>query len=194
LPQATRRPIFTWTPSTGWLSITDWICSLPVLWYLYKIKGKWSRVLMAAGFLMSIFGGLALFATQISTIPAPQLAYFVNKDLDDIASDLYWNRLPQDAQVLDSIPFRAVTLFGRSSRAHMSLYEPYPDWDQLIKSPDPVAVAEAGYDYVYMDRAWWKGIDIHMRQAFETSCAELIMQQEDRFGDYRRLYNVQACR
>jgi hypothetical protein len=175
-------------------TLTLWIIlAFPLLWYLYRVKGKWTRILLAAGFLISIFGGLALFATQISTIPAPQLAYFVKKDLDDIASDLYWNRLPQDAQVLDSIPFRAVTLFGRSSRAHMSLYEPYPDWDQLIKSPEPVAVAQAGYDYVYMDRDWFKGIDIHIRQAFETGCAELIMQQKDRFGDYRRLYNVQGC-
>lgn len=176
-------------------TLTFWIIlAFPFLWYLFKVKGRWFRDLLAAGYLITIFGGLALFATQVLTIPAPQLAYFVHEDLDDVASDLYWDRLPQDAQVLDSIPFRAVTLFGRPSRAHKSLYEPYPDWDQRIKSPDPVAVAQAGYSYVYMDRDWWKGIDIHIRQAFETGCAELIMQQKDRFGDYRRLYDVQGCR
>ncbi|MEJ2709541.1 MAG: hypothetical protein P8074_18160 [Anaerolineales bacterium] len=176
-------------------TLTFWIIlAFPFLWHLFKVKGKWLRDLLAAGYLIAIFGGLALFATQVLTIPAPQLAYFVHKDLDDVASDLYWDRLPQDAQVLDSIPFRAVTLFGRPSRAHMSLYEPYPDWDQRIKSPDPVAVAQAGYGYVYMDRAWWKGIDIHIRQAFETGCSELIMQRKDQFGDYRRLYDVRGCR
>ena len=176
-------------------ALTLWIIlAFPLLWYLYRTKGKWLRYLLAAGFLASVFAGLALFATQILTIPAPQLAYFVDEDLDDIASDLYWNRLPQDAQVLDSIPFRAVTLFGRPSRAHRSLYEPYPDWDARIKSPDPHAVAQAGYSYVYMDRDWWKGIDITIRQAYQTGCPELIMQNKDRFGDYRRLYDLQDCR
>jgi hypothetical protein len=174
---------------------TLWIIlAFPFLWFLFKVKGRWFRDVLVAGYLIAIFGGLALFATQVLTIPAPQLAYFVHEDLDDVASDLYWDRLPQDAQVLDSIPFRAVTLFGRPARAHRSLYEPYPDWDALIKLPDPVTVAQAGYDYVYMDRAWWKGIDLHLRQAYQEGCPELIMQNKDRFGDYRRLYDLRACR
>ncbi len=74
-------------------------------------------------------------------------------------STLEWNTLAPGALVLDRIPYRAVTLFGRSTRSSPTSgpvdFSTYPEWNALITDPNPGKVALAGSRYIYLDNTWW---------------------------------------
>jgi len=150
-------------------------------------------VCFALGYAVLVGGGLVVFGVQAASIPEPQLTYYLDY-LDASMSQALWNKLEPDAQVLDSIPFRAVTLFGRASTAHDSIYVPLPQWEALIANPDPHLVAQAGYSYIYMDEGWWNGLAPAQRQALEQPCMDIVEEKEVEEAGVRLLIDVSGCR
>jgi hypothetical protein len=97
--------------------------------------------------------------------------------------------------VLDRIPERSVTLFGRLIRANSGIYEPLPEYEALLINPDPVDIADAGFDYVYMDKVWWDRLTPAQQVNFEQPCIDVMDQREQAGKDnYRLLVNVSGCR
>jgi hypothetical protein len=106
----------------------------------------------------------------------------------------YWDKLPEDAQVLDSIPERAVTLFGRAVRSSTGLYDPLPSWKSIIADPDPSAISAAAYNYVYFDRPWWDGLTSAQQAAYQQPCVKTLDErQQDNHQNFRILFDVSAC-
>lgn len=179
-------------PGTAlWIWLT---LAFPLLWKKSRAASNFQRKLYGVGYFVTIFGGAILFAVQLTSMPTPQAAYFLDT-LDTRYTSQYWNRLETNAQVLDPIPYRAVTVFGRETRAHQSIYEPLPEWQGLIDTPDPALVAAAGYQYVYVDAAWWKTLTPEMRQMYSQGCVRVVERRVQTNGkDFRVLYDVGACR
>jgi hypothetical protein len=153
-----------------------------------------TRLSMVVGYVMIILAGIVIFRTQLFSISNTEYTYFIDRLDAGYAAD-YWNKLPSGAQVLDRIPERSVTIFGRITRAYSDIYEPLPDWEALIADPDPKMIADAGYAYVYMDNTWWDSLTTEQQAIFQQPCIDIIEERkQNESGNYRLLVNVSACR
>jgi len=178
------------TGSALWL----WsVLAFPTLWrWMLSAKGA-IRSLAWVGYGVSLFGGLALFGIQLIAIPSPTLSTFVD-NTDARYSRAYWDKLEQGSQVLDSVPERAVTVFGRASQAKMDVYHFSPEWEALVGDPDPKAVADAGYGYIYEDEAWWRDMTIQQHQALKRPCVIDLTPEFLKKDEFPRLLDVRGCR
>ena len=165
----------------------------PILWKIFQKGTRLQRYLLGLGYGITIFSGAVLLTVSITSLPAPQLTYFVNSN-DARLSDTYWDRLPENAQIFDRIPERAVALFGRPSKANLDFYHPLPEWSALLADPDPVRMAEAGYSFIYVDDVWWWEMEQEQREAFNHPCVSLYAEMETDDGDFRWLVDVRDCR
>ena len=167
--------------------------AFPILW-LWLVNARSSyRLLAGLGYGVAVFAGLVMLAVELIAIPAVQTTYYLQYQESDFSKP-YWNRLEPDAQILDSIPERAVLLFGRASYAAEDVYQRSPAWEALIAKPDPASVASAGYSYVYMDQNWWQGLTPQVQAAYSQPCVQLVVEKKLAGSLDRKLYNVEACR
>jgi hypothetical protein len=169
------------------------ILSIPVLSLLIKRRGRRMRYAIAIAYAITLVGGLVTFAIQLTVIPTPQLSYFINS-VDARFSQLYWNTMAPGDMVLDRIPERSVTIFGRSPRAYTWIYisSALPEWSALINNPDPVKVARAGYRYIYMDNVWWDKLSTQGKKFLQQPCVHLVKELGD--NTWSRLLDVEACK
>jgi hypothetical protein len=169
------------------------VLAFPMLWGWMVSGGTGVRALAWAGYAIAVLGGVVLLGIQLTAIPSPVLSTFID-NTDARYARAYWDRLAQDAQVLDSTPERAVTLFGRASRAKMDVYHSWPDWWALIHNPDPKAVADAGYTYIYEDEEWWRGMTGEQHQALRDPCVRDLTIDYLKKDEFPRLLDVSACK
>jgi hypothetical protein len=179
-------------PGTAlWIWLT---LAFPLVWKYSRTAGTIRRTLYGVGYFVCIFGGAILFAVQLISLPTPQTAYFLDS-LDSQFTNQYWNRLEADAQILDPIPFRAVTVFGRESEAHLTIYDELPEWKALTLAPRVDLVNAAGYQYVYMDAAWWGSLPKDIQETYSQACVREVERRVQPNGkDFRVLYDVSGCR
>ncbi len=174
-----------------------WTClvlGFPILWMAFPHLKIIPRLILAMGYIMIILGGLVIFRSQLVSIPYQELSYYID-DLDASYTADYWDKLPEDSQVLDRIPERSVTIFGHIARTNSGIYKHLPDWETLIADPIPAMIANAGFDYVYMDKVWWDGLTPVQKENFQQPCIDIIDEREQNEGtDYRLLISVNACR
>lgn len=170
------------------------LLGLPYAWLAFQRGGKLVRSSIGVAYVLTILGGIALLPPQLISIAQPQISSFIDQP-DAVLSRSYWDRLEEDAWVLDpNYAYRPIVLFGRSTGpAYETIYYRLPEFQALLESPDPVAFARAGYDYVYLDRATWKKLTREQRQAFQQPCVQLLAQQESELGDFRQLLDIRDC-
>ncbi len=172
-----------------WLS---YVLAFPVLW-LWLVRARYGfRMAAGVGYGIAILAGLVTLSIEMVAIPIPQTTYYIEYHEGDFART-YWNRLETNAQVLDSMPERAVMLFGRPSFAATDVYQRSESWKELVSRPDPSSAAAAGYAYVYMNESWWQSIAPDIQAAYQQPCAQLVEAMDMPGGQFRRLYNIQAC-
>jgi hypothetical protein len=175
--------------ATLWLS---YALSFPFLW-MWLINARYGyRLLAGLGYGVAIYAGLVMFAIELIAIPGVQTTYYLQYKESDFSKP-YWNRLEKNAQILDSLPERAVLLFGRASFAAIDVYKRSPSWQALIANPDPVIVASAGYSYVYMDETWWQKLSPEIITAYNQPCVQLVAEMNLSANQTRKLFNVQSC-
>jgi hypothetical protein len=166
--------------------------SFPLLWRWLKNARQGYRLLAGFGYGIAIYAGIVMLAIELIAIPSPRTTYFIKK-VDEKFGREYWNRLENNAQILDSYPERAVMLFGRASFASADVYLRAPAWEKLVANPDPVKVAAAGYSYVYMNEEWWQRLTSRQHVAYYQACVHLI-DTATIHNSFRTLYDVEACR
>ncbi len=172
-----------------------WLWSLlgfPILWRWLPRARSWARWVSGLGYAVALYGGMVLFAIQLIAIQTPTLSYFIGS-VDAQFAQKYWDRLGPGTQVLDSVPERAVTVFGRASRAYSDIYTPLPEWKALIADPNPAAVRSAGYAYIYLDQRWWGGLTAAQQAALEAPCAMVLESRNLPDGTFRKLIDVRGC-
>jgi hypothetical protein len=172
-----------------WLS---YALVFPVLWLRLVRSKNGYRLAAGMGYAISILAGLVMLSVELVAIPAPQTTYYIKFNEGDFAR-LYWNQLEKDAQVLDSMPERAVLLFGRASFAATDVYKRSDSWKALVAQPDPASVVSAGYSYVYMNDSWWQSIPQEIQAAYNQPCVQLVAEMDMPGNQFRKLYNLQAC-
>ncbi len=169
------------------------LLGFPLAWFAWRRAGAGLRTVLAAGYGMSVLAGAAVFMILLMAIPHPQFTYFV-QDVDALMSKNYWDQLQPGAQVIDPIPYRAVTLFGRSA-GHVSPdpYRAFPEWEALFNSPDPASMARAGYSYLYMDKTMWQNLTPPQKEAFQNPCVKLLAEKITDDRDFRRILDIRKC-
>jgi hypothetical protein len=167
--------------------------AFPVLW-LWLVNAKQGyRLAAGIGYGIAILAGVVMLAVEFIAMPTAQTTYYLQYQESDFSKP-YWNKLEKDAQILDSIPERAVLLFGRASYAAEDVYQRSPAWKALIADSNPTKVAAAGYSYIYMDDVWWQEISPQIQTAYSQPCVKLIEEMKLARGQDRRLYNIKDCR
>jgi len=102
--------------------------------------------------------------------------------------------------VFDPIAPRAPTVFGRSTDAYLTWYEPKPEWQALVAAPDPYQLRSAGFDYVYYDIRYWESLTSQTQALLQSPCVMLVEQvdgyrsENDLRTDFRRLVDVRNCK
>jgi hypothetical protein len=183
IARLTASALFTWL-----------MLGFPLVWFFSQRAGKRMRTALGAGYVVTVTAGFVILVIELIAMTHPQLTYFVD-DADALLSKKYWNRLENGAQILDNIPNRAITLFGRGGgHAYATTYEPYPAWLDLIKTADPVHAKQAGYEYIYMDREWWGTLDYPAKQALQQPCVKKMAEGITKSGDFRWLLDIRTCK
>jgi len=148
---------------------------------------------LGLGALSLVTGGVVILVTQLYSLPAEQYSYFI-QNLDATASGEYWNSFPTEVQILDRVPERGVTLFGRITRASAGIYEPLPEWEAAIADPDPQRLVEAGYGWAYFDKLWWSSLTQEQQHRFGQPCVDVMDEWRSPDGqDYRVLMDLRGC-
>lgn len=167
--------------------------AVPVVFYWIQNRKKGMKTAVSILALISIFGGVVVMGTELTGIQEPQLALFVT-EMDVRMMDKYWNVLDEDATILDANIPRAITLFARTGNSSVDFYNPTEEWQLLIYDPDPVKMAEAGYDYLYYDLEYWKTLTVKEQELLASSCVVPINEETEWTGDFRILVDISACR
>jgi hypothetical protein len=176
-------------------SLLVWaLLAYPLGWLLWIRGNSWLKAGLSFGYGAAILGGVVALSIQLIAIARPQFTYFV-KVPDAQISQAYWDRLEPGALVFDFIPFRAVTLFGRSAgRANQDIYKPLAERLALENDPDPGHLAMAGYSYLYLDKQTWQTMEYSQKQGLRQPCVQKYTEQIGPENDFRWLLDLRACR
>jgi len=166
--------------------------AVPVVYYWMKNRKQGIKITIAFLALLSIFGGVVVFGTELSGIQEPRLGLFIT-EMDVRMMDKYWNKLENGATILDPNIPRAITIFARTGNSSVDFYEPTQEWEKLIYDPDPVEMAQAGYDYLYYDRDYWETLTAEEQKFLTSSCVTTINEETEWTGDFRILVDISTC-
>jgi len=177
-----------------WTTLFLWVLfGMPAILMVIRYGSRFYRYFFFAVFGVGVFGGIILLGIQFTAITKPVQTYFADS-ADARISRMYWDTLEPDAEVFDPISFRSVTLFGRAVRSHETLYRKMESWQRLVRDPDIIAIAGAGYSHIYVDEEWWKALTEVQRASFDYPCVERIAADEDSTSGIRWLFHIEACR
>jgi hypothetical protein len=176
------------------------IYAVPLLWIWARDRSDGLRSGLVLAGLVTIFGGVTLFGTQMVAAAKPVASYYLT-NMDVQMAKEFWNRLEPGTKVFDPKPFRATTVFGRFTNAYSSWWEaPKPEWQALVDAPDPYRLHAAGYDYAYYDIGYWNSLPKKYQELLQSSCVKQVQQvdgyiSETNYGkDFRRLVDISTCK
>ena len=182
------------TRFTSYAMVAWFVLAVPALWILGRRLRKvpvvqvgivWGAAAILAG--VVVFG--ALLSAAGSSVFSEAIA-----PVDAAMTRAAWGKLDPQAMVLDSHPYRAVIVTGLRTRSTRTDFEPYATWSALVARPDPVAIADAGYRYAYIDSWWWQAMTGEEQASFRSGCVVEVASDHDQGqnGD-RWLFDLRAC-
>lgn len=173
----------------AWLLLT--LSVLPAVFRLYR--SEWLRIFTGAWLVSVVFGGLVVTGSLLASMPLATLSFHIDP-VDAKMTRMVWNQLPRDVVVIDSHSWHSIPVTGRLTRSSADNTRPLDSWQELVESGDPMAIAEAGYDYIYMDEEWWSAMPPEIRATYSAECITLEAEVTDAGGEqFRRLYSIRGC-
>lgn len=175
------------------------LMAVPLIWFWARRRAEWIRLTVLGLGLISILSGVILFGASSLAATRPVYSFFLT-NLDAAAARDHWNRLEPGTLIFDPDPYRAPVVFGRFTDARVDWFEPKPAWLALYDDPDPARLNAAGFAYVYLDAAYWDRLSLPQRERFDAPCVRLLAEYTgpisatDFRSDFRRLYDIRACR
>lgn len=154
--------------------------------------------LLSLGF-VTVFGGIILFGIELTAAQKPVLPLAM-QPMDVQIYNEYWDTLEPDALIFDTLPARAVTLFGRFTDSNETWYVPKESWIALAQSPFPRDLRAAGFDYFYYSLINWESFSPEVQSALEDSCVKLVVQADgirseaDFRKSWTRLVDIRGCK
>lgn len=177
------------------------ICKLgfvPLLWMWGKNQKRFLRIGVATLGAAAILGGLVHFGVSLTAAAKPTYTYFIT-DMDVRILADHWNRFDADALVFDPDPVRGVTVLGRYSDSSYDWGRTKAQWDELVVAPDPYAIRQAGFSYVYYDIGYWEQLTPEYQEALSLACvqtagrADGYRSEKDFRKDFRVLLDITSC-
>jgi hypothetical protein len=188
------------TATTRLLSNLFFVCKIlavPLFWLWLQTQPEWNHHLVLGLGITAIVGGIVLFAIQLIAVPRPVYTDFLT-DMDGRFFKDYWNRLsPPSAWILDPDSSRSPTIFGRQANSLINWGVNTPEYDALLKNPDPYELNAAGYQYVYADKDYWKQYSAQLDQPCVKVLQTIEGVEQLRSGsvpDFRRLADISECK
>lgn len=174
------------------------LLAVPLLWTWAKSRATFiKQSLLTLGF-VTIFGGMMLFGIELTAAQKPVLPLAM-QTMDVQIYNEYWDKLPSDALVFDTLPARAVTIFGRFTDSNETWYVPKQSWIALAQNPLPRDLRAAGFDYFYYSLINWESFSPEVQSALEDSCVKLVTQADgirsetDFRKSWVRLVDIRGC-
>jgi hypothetical protein len=181
------------------MGLTFWLLlAIQPIWRFLQRALLWQKVVTSLGYLVTIFGGLALLAYQSTAIFAPQVATFISS-MDSRMSQAYWDRLEPRLMVFDSLGIRGQTLFGRLSIDTIDGF-PHSEFLPYLTAPDPYRLRKLGFGYIYLDKRYWSRLSLNYQQALNSPCARVMNRMEKmntatgELLDFRVLIDITNCK
>ncbi len=174
-------------------SLLVWVVlGLPiVLAWFRRRRGALPIASVVLGFGLLTFAGLMVSGSLLTAIPR---GVFTEKvaPLDAAMAGQVWDRLPADALVFDSHPWRSIVITGRPAQSSRLDYEPLPDWSRLVLDPSAGELARAGYTHVYADAQWLRNLPDPLW--LEAGCVQVLWDGEDNADNRtRQLLDITEC-
>ena len=140
---------------------------------------------------------MILFGIELTAAQKPVLPLAM-QPMDIQIYNEYWDKLEPDALVFDTLPARAVTIFGRFTDSNETWYVPKQSWIALAQNPFPRDLRAAGYDYFYYSLINWESFSPEVQSALEDSCVKLVVQADGIRSDtlrpsWVRLVDIRGC-
>lgn len=157
-----------------------------------RSKPGWLRAGATALAGMSLLGGLMMAALQLPAAQKPVASYYLS-ELDARIYARQWNRLAPGAWVYSRDPNRGVAVFGRYTRSSSTWFVALPEFETLAARPAAADLVAAGYRYAYFSKSDWDDLTPALRAPYESGCA-VPVDQAGAGTDFRRLYDLEACR
>jgi hypothetical protein len=179
----------------GNLLIPCLLYAVPLFWLWSKRKKEEVKTFLLASAGLATFGGSVLLAIQVLAAPQPVYAPFLT-EMDAKMFAHYWDKLPTQTLVFDPVGPRAPTIFGRPTRSNDTWYRPNSEWSELLAQPDPQALQQAGFDYIYTDKDYYKEHAEWLDQPCVILMQEVSGSKQQFNGtvpDYRRLLDIRDC-
>jgi hypothetical protein len=149
--------------------------------------------IVVSGFIL-VFGGLVITGPLLTAMPKAVFGDRI-RPLDAAMNRELWDRLEPGSLVMDSQTWRAVAVTGRLTRSSLDGSTMLGEWRALVALPVVATLARKGFDYVYMEQAWWDKMPEAARQSFGDPCVKLLAEKRDDGPDgFRRLFDIRACR
>lgn len=172
--------------------------AVPLLWTWAKSRATFiKQSLLSLGFI-SIFGGMILFGIELTAAQKPVLPLAM-QPMDIQIYNEYWDKLEPDALVFDTLPARAVTIFGRFTDSNETWYVPKQSWIRLAQNPFPRDLRAAGFDYFYYSLINLESFSPEVQKALKDSCVKLVVQADgirsetDLRKSWVRLVDIGGC-
>lgn len=174
------------------------IWTLMVMFWIWENRGKFSSFtsgFAAISLVLMVFGGIVNTGITFASARTEILSDFINGMDANIAKST-WNDLPKDALVFDPEGWRATALTGRLTIASPGgLHARTDEWTELYNTGVPTDFVHAGFNYVYMDKNWWKLMSLDRRVEFSAPCViEVATSYQNDPNDFRKLLDVQNCK
>jgi hypothetical protein len=169
--------------------------AVPLFWRWARNRSSTIQTFLCVLGSLAVFGGMMLLGIELLAAQKPVLAPFISQ-LDARFEQKYWNRLEPNALIFDPTPYRAPTVFARYTDSSETWLIAKPGWEKLLEGPDPYALQEAGFDYMYYDYVYWYDVKPRYKLMLQSDpCVKLVEEIKDkRSPDFRRLINLQDCK
>jgi hypothetical protein len=169
------------------------LVAIPWIWHIGKKARLMGRLVIFGAWGVIVLGGLVTFIASLPAMTVYQFTYFLTPK-DTYAGAVFWDQLAKNAIILDRVPSRAVTLFGRATLAGADIYEPLPQWRALIAKPDPLEAAKVGYTHIYLNQDWWQSLPPDLVDSFtDQPCVHLLQKFVQADGQFSLLYDIHEC-
>lgn len=190
------RDIVRFTEYSRWI----WIILLVIQLFDFALSpGRLIRYAGVACLALMMLSGVAVAS---STLSAATQYVLTEKDvvggLDALVAQDVWDRLASDGLVFDPQGWRATMLTGRLTRVvegNMSYnYTRSSEWEALRDDPSSDRMLKSGFDYVYIQDAWWDEISPEARGSLSAQCVQIVTEHKDESsGEFRRLIDLSGC-
>jgi len=176
----------------SFITTTSFFC-MPIL-YLWTIRrSDLLRSVVLAWASIILFGGLVMFGIELIASQRPTPSTFL-ETLDSVMYKEKWDRLEEDALIFDPNPYQAVTVFGRYTDSSSRWLVHKPEWEELVDRPDPYAIRQAGFDYMYLDDNYWDELSPQNKALISDECVVIANEVVSESGQrFRRLLDIRGC-